>query len=466
MLATLSTWRRSSHQLFLEYDVDGLAFTNTLWYPGCDLLVLEERFGTEVMENIYFHIAAFEMNKLCSLGLEEVDFGPFTSFVTDEFVAVWQDVLDGVWAQWRYENGRPAQAPTEVRRPDDAVRVGPRAAPDGPRPHLVFCGGGKDSLVASSLMSEIGEPHDLFVYTSSVYGPAQRQLDIIGGLVRHLSPGEVHTMSCYDDFLDSPVLRTRPGLGIRTLTAAETPASVVEALPVVLQHGYRSLVLGHERSADTGNLVWEATGEEVNHQWGKSWAAETLLAAYVRDHLVSNLEVFSILKPVHDVVIFGALRELPWDAVAATHSCNEVKPWCKRCAKCVYVWLSLLAYLDADRVRALFGEDLFELVELAPITDQLLGLGEHTPFECIGQAEESRVAWELCRAKGLTGPLMERYAGHDWAPEVPASLARFGSVDTSYRGVPKDLRVRLLKHLEGVAARTRAYVGSTMAPRP
>lgn len=466
MLATLSAWRRSTHQLFLEYDVDGLAFTNTLWYPGCDLVALERHVGTEVMENIYFHIAAFEMNKLCSLGLEQIDFGSFTRFVTDEFVAVWQDVLHGVWAQWRYQNGRPTQAPPEVRRPAEVARVGAVSASEGPRAHLVFCGGGKDSLVASTLMTDIGEAHDLFVYTSSIYGPAQRQLDIAGGLVRHLAAGEVRTMSCYDDFLDSPVLRTRPDLGISTLTAAETPSSVVEALPLVLQHGYRSLVLGHERSADTGNLIWELTGEEVNHQWGKSWTAETLLASYVRDHLVMNLDVFSILKPVHDVVIFGALQDLPWDAVAATHSCNAVKPWCKRCPKCAYVWLSLLAYLDAGHVRALFGEDLFHLVELAPIADELLGLGEHTPFECVGQAEESRLAWELCRAKGLTGPLMERYRGFDWSPEVPASLARFASVDASYPRLPDDLRAPLLDRLEDVATRTRAYVCRTLAPAP
>jgi hypothetical protein len=35
-------------------------------------------------------------------------------------------------------------------------------------------------------------------------------------------------------------------------------------------------------SADAGNLLWERTGEQVNHQWGKSLGAELLLNSYIQ----------------------------------------------------------------------------------------------------------------------------------------------------------------------------------------
>src|SRR6185503_9082233 len=100
------------------------------------------------------------------------------------------------------------------------------------------------------------------------------------------------------------------------LICAETPISLFAALPVVLQHGYRMMVFGHERGADSANI---------------EWAGEQLLA---------NVATFSILKPLHDAVIFGILRARA-AAVPRTHSCNVRKPWCERCPKCSYVWLGL-----------------------------------------------------------------------------------------------------------------------------
>ena len=96
--------------------------------------------------------------------------------------------------------------------------------------------------------------------------------------------------------------------GVQTVTAAETLSSIFAALPILLQHGYSHIVLGHEASANRGNLIWAATGEEVNHQWGKSQAAERLLRAYVQKELVSDLGLFSLLMPIFDVVIFELLR--------------------------------------------------------------------------------------------------------------------------------------------------------------
>src|SRR5262249_20596157 len=162
--------------------------------------------------------------------------------------------------QWRYENDRPdylgPRFATVENAPSPMRREG--------RGTLLFCGGGKDSLVAARLLERAGATFDSYVYSHSIYGDAEPQHRLIDGLLAHLAPQKRWRATIEADFL-------RPGM-----VAAETPSSIFGALPVALAGGHARLVLAHERSANAPNLVWH--GEAVNHQWGKSLAAEQLLA--------------------------------------------------------------------------------------------------------------------------------------------------------------------------------------------
>ena len=100
-------------------------------------------------------------------------------------------------------------------------------------------------------------------------------------------------------------------------------------LPVMLEYGYSDAIVGNERSANVGNLFWPAEVRNINHQWLKSFNAENMINQCFHN-LVEGLRYFSILQPIHDVVIFTLLSQEA-QAVAATHSCNFFPPWCKRC---------------------------------------------------------------------------------------------------------------------------------------
>jgi hypothetical protein len=263
--------------------------------------------------------------------------------------------------------------------------------------------------------------------------------------------------------MDSPVVDLEGAPGIATLTAAETPASLFAALPIALAHGYTSLCLAHEKSADVGNLIWEATDEDVNHQWGKSLEAEVLLGDYVRAELLANLSYFSILKPVHDLVIFNMLRRR-LDAVVDTHSCNLVKPWCNRCAKCAYVFLNYAAYLPDDLVAQIFSINLFDVPENLEHFQGLLGLREHTPFECVGQVEESRLAFAACVRRGCTGLAIDELASAVTVDDPTQIVARFGAVDCEYDRMPEELGARVLPVLEERAADARGAVMELFEP--
>ena len=451
---------RDRRQLSFRYRYGNLVFNTSYWYEHVDLHGLERSYGEDFMQWLYFHIAAFDLNKICSLRPDALDLGDYRQFCTPAFAVFWRTILHSVWAQWRSEN-------------DDAGYCGPRftaIAADTPAPVvrspgeariLSLCGGGKDSLVAGRLLSELGVRHDTLVYASSVYGAHDHQHRLIEPVARQSRPDTVFRQWIFDDFDQAPVFRLYPEVPARTRTAAETPSAVFAALPVALQAGATHMALAHERSADTGQLVWQATGEAVNHQWGKSLEAETLLADYVRRHLVADLHYFSILKPVYDVLIFNMLRDCR-EAVPLTHSCNIAKAWCHRCPKCAYVHLVYAAYLDRGTLDRTFDDNPLDIETNLLTYRQMLGVEDRLPFECIGQADEVRLAFALCARKGIGGRAIDMARRADPDLDVPRIVDRYLTVDTDHSNIPPFLRDRLAGRFGQAAADARRYIGSVL----
>lgn len=450
------TW--TSHQLVMRFSLDALLFSTVYWYPDTDLISLERRFGHDLLERLFVHTALFEINKIVSLRPQTLDLGAYARYHTEALESLWSTVIRHVWAQWRYENNLPAEQPPRWVSQPCAAGMSPVARDRDAGEVLLFCGGGKDSLVAMKLLERSEIPYASFAYASSVYGSAGSQFQWIDGLLDHGRPRRRHRQIVCDDFFDAPVLElVGNAVGVHTLTAAETPSSIFASLPILLDRGYSHAVLGHEASANRGNLIWNATGEDVNHQWGKSLAAERMLDAYVRTQLVSDLGVFSVLMPIFDTVIFELLRR-DEAALLATHSCNVRKPWCRRCAKCAYVWLGYRAHLSADVVSSMFPEDLIEIRENQGFFHDMVGLGEHTPFECIGQIEESRLALALCQARGLLGPMGQALLERLPPLALESTLARFVRVASTDACIPDSFASRILPQMEAAAQDCRHRV--------
>ncbi|MEZ0368446.1 MAG: hypothetical protein ACAI44_05085, partial [Candidatus Sericytochromatia bacterium] len=406
-----------------------------------------------------FHILAFEANKVLSLGPETLDPGPQARWITPRFIDLWQTIGHKVWAQWRYQHDRPDYPGPRI----EAAGSGGKAVAlePGPVDILAFCGGGKDSLVALKLLERAGIPYASLAYAHSIYGLAAPQHALMDGLLDHCAPVQRHKQWVSDTFLDAPVAELYPEYEVAHLLAAETPSSIFGVLPIVLSQGYKHIALAHERSADTGNLIWEATGEDVNHQWGKSLAAEELINGYIQQELISGFTYFSLLKPLYDVVIFSLLQQ-DLDAVPATHSCNLAKPWCRRCPKCAYVWLNFMAYLPTGLIDGIFAENLLDLEENQLAYRQMIGLEAHTPFECIGQIPEARLAFELARRKGLDGRAMA--AWRELPPQNwDAVLAHYCRVVAEDAPMPAAVAERVLPLMERAAAAARDRLKAQLA---
>ncbi len=456
---------RGAHHLHLRYHVGDFSFTTTYWYDSVDFQELEARFGHDFLRLVELHLLAFEANKALSLAPDAVDLGPHADLATPAFWNLWETVFHHTWAVWRYENDLP-----EYRLP------APGLAPDGGSPApvevtpgevttLMLCGGGKDSLASMKLLERGGIPYDAFVYSHSTYGRGSMQHQLIDGLLDTCSPGRVHRAWVLDDALDAPTTTVYPELAVHRLVAAETVSSYWTALPTALAGGYTEVALGISRSTDEHNLTWERTGEDVNYLWGMSSTAEELLHDYIATHIATNVRAFHILRPVYDVNVFTLLnRDL--DAVPATHSCAQLKPWCCRCAKCIYVWMNYVAWLPSETVAETFDVNLFELSENRVLLHRMLGLESYKPTDCVGTVSEARLAFLMCRRKGVTGPIADEVDVAPLEAEAMAALQKYAAVAQPGPTVPSRIAEAIWPQFCDSAEQARAIARSVLTDGP
>ncbi len=433
--ATLISYNIEKDRLFFLADVMGREFATSIWYKDVDFHELRDKIGKQNLERIVAHIAAFELNKYGSLHLRHVDLGELSKYVDESFAQLWENIFVNIWGQWRYENNLPHDKAPELIR-GSSQRHQPTTLPHNHHATLTFFGGGKDSFVSSSILQGSGVNFDILEYSNSIYGNRAEQSDVSEIAGQSAPKAHVNEIAVYDDFLDSPIIQyDSEAYHIHSLAAAETPASVFECLPLALFKGYNALALGHEKSANYPNLLWDLESmTPINHQWGKSLEAQKAIANYIKSELVKDISYFSTLMPLSDPAIFTIFAEMPWELVSTAHSCNVVKPWCRRCAKCVYVWLFYLAFLDKDKVtNDIFGgEVLFGIEDNYDVLRKLAGLESQTPFECVGQPPESRLAIAICKSKGYNQPILDELLANTTKEELLDTVMQQLTIDEHF----------------------------------
>ena len=357
----LQSVQAAGSQLSMRFSFEKYQFSLCYWYDF-DLEELDGMYGSQSMQKIYAHCAAFSIIHLCSLNPDVLDWGPCSRWHTAEFERVWKTAWKGLSGQWRFENDLP-QAKPPVFASEPSPPTAPATLQSSKRnpTTLVFFGGGKDSLVMYDLFSKAGIPFSTLTCSHTIFGRSTIQQQLSDKVLEKLQPhskGHVnHKVCMLEDFLDSPVLLSLgKKLRIKSLILSEVPPALFASLPVVLYYGYASITMGNERSSNAGNLLWESTGEEINHQWQKANESEVLFCNYIQQELISNVHFFSALQPIHDAVIFS-IAESCMDIAVHTHSCNMHKPWCKHCPKCCYVWLMFMAYFPCDVINSMFQGD-------------------------------------------------------------------------------------------------------------
>ena len=297
------------------------------------------------------------------------------------------DLLDALYlhglAEFAYRNGLDLRG--RIAFPRSGVAAGKAAtALHLPQRTLVPIGGGKDSLVAVEAIKHIGgQATAVWVGNSPLIAACAERTGLPTlNIQRELAPGlfELNRLGAWNGHI--PV------------TAVN---SAILAGAAIL-YGYDSIAFANERSASAATLEYE--GQQVNHQWSKGYAFETLLGDWLHSHVAADLNYFSLLRPYSELAITRAFAKLTpyFDAFS---SCNRnfkilgPKPadrWCGHCPKCHFVFLALAPFLPKPRLLAIFGRNLLDDDTQASGFDALLEYRDHKPFECVGEGAEARAA--------------------------------------------------------------------------
>jgi hypothetical protein len=249
---------------------------------------------------------------------------------------------------------------------------------------LVPIGGGKDSLVTVELLRAAREP-----ITCAWVGRSE----LIEGCVaatglprlnigRELSPllFELNRAGAYNGHI--PV------------TAINSAIVVLAAL----LYGYDEIAFSNERSASSATL--RADGIDVNHQWSKGFAFETIFGDYVAAQIAADLNYYSLLRPLSELAVTRQFARLSRYHPLFS-SCNRnfrilaARPearWCGECPKCHFVFLALAPFLPKPALTRIFGRNLLDESAHIPAFDALMEWNAHKPFECVGEGFEARAA--------------------------------------------------------------------------
>lgn len=255
-----------------------------------------------------------------------------------------------------------------------------------PRRTAVPVGGGKDSVVTIEALRAAGEPMVLF--SVGDYEPI-RETARVAGVERIV----VHRRI-------SPALLE---LNERGAINGHVPISAIIAFLLATSavlYGFDAAALSNERSADEANLTWK--GQSINHQYSKSSDFERDFDEFNEREIVPGFRYFSFLRPLNEISIAAAFSRVPHAYHEVFRSCNTAfrleearrgQRWCLNCPKCRFVFLALAPFMERDELIRVFGGNPLDDPAQEQGFADLLGIGEHKPFECVGEVEECRAAF-------------------------------------------------------------------------
>ena len=259
---------------------------------------------------------------------------------------------------------------------------------------VVPVGGGKDSVVSIETLKAAGFTPVLF----SVGRPRPiRETIELSGLdsllvTRSLSPD-------LKEFNEKAA-----GIGAFNGHVPVTGIIAFILMMAAVLYDFSDVALSNERSANVGNT--EKDGRIVNHQWSKSLEFEKAfrdLTATVLPHF----RYFSLLRPLSELAIASLFAGTEkYDAVFT--SCNKafrldeskrLDRWCADCDKCRFVFLALAPFMDKEKLISIFGKNMLDDATQLRGYEELLGLSSFKPFECVGEIEESALAFLMTAEK-------------------------------------------------------------------
>jgi UDP-N-acetyl-alpha-D-muramoyl-L-alanyl-L-glutamate epimerase len=254
-----------------------------------------------------------------------------------------------------------------------------------PRRALLALGGGKDSLVSADALLRREEP-----FAVVWVGNSELIAQCAGRIARP-------TLNISRKIAPALIELNRRGAwnGHVPVTAINSAILLLAAL----LYGYDEIVFSNEASAGVPTLI-DGQGRAVNHQWSKGPAFEAAFADWISQRVAVELHYYSLLRPLSELAVTSRFAKLePYFDVFS--SCNRnfrlsgAKPssrWCGECPKCHFVFLALAPFIAKPALTRIFGRNLLDDPAQIAGFEALLEWQADKPFECVGEARESRAA--------------------------------------------------------------------------
>jgi UDP-N-acetyl-alpha-D-muramoyl-L-alanyl-L-glutamate epimerase len=259
---------------------------------------------------------------------------------------------------------------------------------------LVPIGGGKDSITTAEILKKNNE--DFETWTVGNYPFFAPMIEKIGK--NHLQVQRA---------IDSQLFT----LNDEGALNGHVPISAILAFLGVasaILRGKKNVILSNENSANEPTL--EFNGTPINHQYSKSLEFEADFQNYVHENISPDVNYFSFLRPLSELKIAEMFCKNFLEKYEKDFSsCNtnfritdgvSQWRWCQKCPKCAFVFILFAPFVEREKLIEIFGGNLFANKELYSTFAELLGQTESKPFECVGEIEEVKRAFQLAKETG------------------------------------------------------------------
>jgi len=244
---------------------------------------------------------------------------------------------------------------------------------------IVPIGGGKDSIVSlellrkskSKLIPMMVNPREASIRTIETAGFNQNQSIVINRSI------------------DSKLLELNKLGFLNGHTPFSALLAFVGALSCAIS-GVANIALSNESSANESTVP----GSKINHQYSKSFEFESDFDWYLKNYIHSGINYFSFLRPINELQIASLFAKFP-QYFSGFRSCNvgsKKDEWCGSCSKCLFTYIILSPFIHRDKLINIFGKDMMNDGEIKNIFNELTGISDVKPFECVGTIGEVNAA--------------------------------------------------------------------------
>ena len=334
---------------------------------------IKENIRKEILENMIFHIGMIELIsywKAACPPLIRIECGS----LDEEQVKWWKKLYYHGLGEFFYLNSINTGMENFVTIDSHAGLSYPPFSIPVREQAIIPIGGGKDSIVTFELLGQnMGN-------IPMVINPRPASSGIL--MKRGIYYDSVIEISRTID----PVLLK---LNEKGFLNGHTPFSALLAFVSVLaasMSGRKYIALSNESSANESTIP----GSDINHQYSKSTAFEGDFRWYVNKYISPDIDYFSFLRPLNELQIARIFSGLG-DYHSVFKSCNagsKTNTWCGKCPKCLFTYLILSPFMKEEKLESVFGKNLLNDPELIPLMNELAGISQSKPFDCIGTIDE------------------------------------------------------------------------------